>query len=343
MAERPRDDFDDDDFRMPADLLGSADDEISTGDDDFEITFVDEAVEDASVDLAKNDEVDEVDEERDPSEMSAAELRRERELRLRREQEYLKQTEDYERRIFESEKRSAQAQADSFRLALDGLDVRIRTATEGLKYARQEGDYSAETDLEEQIRQLREMRSNIEQNMRQLPNPDDMERAFKDHIEKRRAEMQASSAGSDVKPLNEKAGKWIEANRWFNDPSMTAEKKSVMAVNQALVDEGYDPKSDAFFRELTRRIAKRHPSLQVKDITGQQAGGVPERQQRKGPPVASARPTAAPQKPNAKTRVTLDASDRSMLKALGIDPADKKAVAYYAKQKHERMLRETRR
>ena len=255
-----------------------------------------------------------------------------------------------ERALFQSERDKLEAQRDSFRLSLDSLDVRIATATEALKMARQEGDTSAETDLEARVSEYRDVRRQIEANMNRLPTVEALEQAFKSHIDQRRAERQrqrgAQSVDQDaVRPTNEMAAQWQQANSWMTQPSKAAERAAVLAINSQLVKEGLDANDPRFFVELSRRVAKTLPNVPVKDLSGRQlTAAAPSGQRSSAPPVAGARSASAPpSRPGvvSKSRVELTAADRSIMKALRIDTSNKDAVARYAREKLNRMRKES--
>lgn len=264
----------------------------------------------------------------------------------------LQQQERTEAALVEAEKRNIAIQADSFRLALDGVDVRIRTTTEALKMARADGDYSAETDLEQQLNELRSIRGQIEANQAKLPSPDQLDADFRRHVEQRRQQYQSQRQQSDApRALNAKAEQWQKANTWMGDSSKTAERSALIEINNALVTEGYDPNKDEFFGELSRRMARRFPQLGVKSLQGSPGSNASQQarnsqgQFAKAPPVAPSR-SAAPPGPNGQAKrgqVKLDASDMAMLRMLRIDPSDKTAVQRYAKEKYGRMQTEAQR
>lgn len=263
----------------------------------------------------------------------------------------LEQQERVEFALLRSEQSKIATQRDSFKLALDGVDVRIATTTEALKYAKQEGDTSSEVDLETKLRSLSQLRDKIDQNMNALPDERGLEAQFREHIEKRRSEYAGRQRASSEAPkaLNDKAAKWTKVNSWMSDPSKAREKAALMEVNNALAAEGYDPNGDEFFTELSRRLAKRFPNLGVKITSGAQMGGQAPRQasqapgQRQSAPVAPARSSAPPGPgTKSKTRVNLDSSDVALMKMFRIDMSDPVARARYAKEKHARVQSETR-
>lgn len=331
--------------------------EIGDLDDDLEIVFEDDVPEGAAAPLRGQNEVDGDDDEGAEPDYDNPRFKEriQQEVRLREESEAkaLEQQERVEFALLKSEQTKIATQRDSFKLALDGVDVRIATTTEALKYAKQEGDTSAEVDLEIKLRNLSQLRGSIEENMGRLPDERGLEQQFKDHITNRRNQIQAkrSQAAQDDAPraLNQKATEWTRRNSWMNDASKAKEKAALMDVNNALAAEGYDPNSNDFFTELSRRLAKRFPSLSVKTLDGGQMGGQPQARQapnasqRLSAPVASARSSAPPGLASKnKTRVNLDGSDVALMKMFRIDPTDARAKQYYAKEKLARLKSEAR-
>lgn len=81
------------------------------------------------------------------------------------------------------------------------------------------------------------------------------------------------------------AQEWVSKNSWYDPNGKTEESKIVLAIDQTLVEEGYNPKSEAYWQELDRRVARRLPNL--KGGSDNDEGNV--RTGRKGPPVGSTR------------------------------------------------------
>lgn len=276
-------------------------------------------------------------------------IMRERRLRMDDQRRTAQEADRYEAALRASEKQKLAIQKDAFSLSMDGVDVRIRTTMEALKSARSEGDESAAVDIDAQLAELRSIREGIKQQMERLPNESEIDRAFDEAAARRQAQTRSTSTQRDgVRPLNEKAGRWQSQNSWMLDPSRTAETAALVAINNQLVQEGMDASDDGFFVELSRRMAKTFPSLPIKDLAGRQltAARAPQaqgQQQRRAssPPVASARTTSGPPtRTNSPRQVEIDRSDRAMMRSLGLDPTNDKAVKYYAKQKFERIRNE---
>jgi hypothetical protein len=84
---------------------------------------------------------------------------------------------------------------------------------------------------------------------------------------------------------------WVSRNTWYDPNAGDEASKIVLAIDQSLVESGYNPKTEAYWRELDKRVAKRLP-----DIKG--GGNYDDSQeddrrgQRRGPPVGSSRDQA---------------------------------------------------
>lgn len=340
------------------DTLPSEDNLLPALDDDIEISFVDDPVPPAPAQQQEQRRGQNEDDDREApyasSDLDDIEnpkikdrIMRERRLREEAEARATREIEKTEAALLASEKQKLAIQKDAFKLSLDGVDVRIKTAREALKMARQDGDTNAETDIEAHLSELTGIRANIEGQMGRLPSDADLDRAYHEHVSERRASRPQQSLRQDgVQPLNDKAGRWKSNNGWMDDSSRTAENAALLAINNQLVKEGYDANDDQFFTELSRRMAKSFPSLGVKDLAGRVLGDAPQRQvngQQRSAPVAGARPTSAtPQQARTSNprQVQLDKSDAAMMRIMRIDTTDKKAVQYYAKMKFERLRNE---
>jgi hypothetical protein len=334
-----------DDFQKDPDPFFSADDEI-------EVTFDGE---DADGDLeaprrGQNEDPDfeargerqdgDIDDLENPSIRNR--IMRERRLRQEESRMLTDQLEKAEDAILASEKKALKTQADSFKLAIDGMDVRLETAREALIQAREAQDVGAETKIEAQIRQLEQLRSNIESQQARLPTEAQLDQAFQTHRAQTRAQRQQGRQ-SEAEPLNDLASRWRDRNGWMDDPRHAEARKVVVTASEQLAREGYAPDTQEHFVELTRRMAKSFPDLEVKDLAGRQMAGAPRRQspspqQRRSqpPPVGGNRNQAASPNPGGNRnprRVELNGLDAKTMRMFGIDPADKKATAYYAKEK----------
>jgi hypothetical protein len=81
---------------------------------------------------------------------------------------------------------------------------------------------------------------------------------------------------------------WVSRNKWYDPHGKSEESKIVLAIDQTLVEEGYNPKSEAYWKELDRRVARRLPNL-TGGSDNDDDGASTARTGRKGPPVGSTR------------------------------------------------------
>lgn len=109
-----------------------------------------------------------------------------------------------------------------------------------------------------------------------------------------------------------KAVEWAEKNEWFGeDQAMTA---TALAFHKVLVEqEGFDPQSDDYYDELSRRVRREFPhKFEKKEAP------------KPSPVVGSARPTGRPE--TAKKQIKLTGSQIALARKLGI------TVEEYARQ-----------
>jgi hypothetical protein len=341
------------------------DDEIPFNLDDIEVSYVGDDGEEAGPapkqrmgqnedpDFFEGDTGDDDEEEfNNASQAVKNRIMRERRLRMEAEarvNERLTELEKAEEGILQSERKAAAAQRDSFKIGLDALDVRMQHAREALKESRVSEDRGAEVEIEAHIREIERLRGEIQNNLARIPSDEQIIAGYQQHREKvgaSRRQVQGTDVG---RPLNNLAQRWAGQNAWMDDPRNSKAKENLVAVSQQIALEGLDPNSQEHFTELTRRMAKSFPALGVRDLAGRQLGasrGQPQGQRRSSapPPVGGNRggqpPVTQGSKPNSK-RVNLDLDDRKMMRAVGIDPSDKKAAAYFAKEKLARLTRES--
>jgi len=84
---------------------------------------------------------------------------------------------------------------------------------------------------------------------------------------------------------------WVSKNTWYDPNGKDEASRIVLAIDQSLVDAGYNPKTEAYWRELDKRVAKRLPDM--KGGGGNDSSQDDDRRgQRRGPPVGSSRDQA---------------------------------------------------
>ncbi len=102
------------------------------------------------------------------------------------------------------------------------------------------------------------------------------------------AQQMAAQARAAQKPaqmdpeVSIMAKKWISDNSWYNPKGQDEESRIVQAIDQALMNEGFNPKTDDYWEELDKRIARRLPERK-------QIDDEPKRNGRKGPMIGGSR------------------------------------------------------
>lgn len=136
---------------------------------------------------------------------------------------------------------------------------------------------------------------------------------------------------------------WIDANSgWWSDPKRAAEVAATRAIDTALAAEGkLKPDTDEYFLELTRRVARRFPDMEVYTPDGRKA--VPGGQRQRGgggrrdtTGSGSQAQRATPQVSQDRQRdgrVTISSEERSMLERMGVDLSNEEHRKEYAAQR----------
>lgn len=308
-------------------------------DNEIEISFVDEPQTPEPVRRAQNDpvETDPIETERQQWSQRDAD----------READFAAREERYGRALADAEKRRVSTERESASVALDGVDLRIRTAVEAIKAAKAESDYSAEVDFAQQLNDLRQVRQQIVQMQSQLPSEQVIDQQFdawkRENASQRRPTTPANAGAVPGNPL---ATEYMAKNGWMSNPAHTQARDYLLKVDQQLASEGFDPKSPSHFEEMSRRVAARFPTVGVKMLDGRAVGtSAPLAASRPtSPPVASARMTAAPVpgQPQRRNTVTLNDFDRKMMRSMGLDPGDKRVQQRFAREKMARERTEMR-
>jgi hypothetical protein len=258
-----------------------------------------------------------------------------------RERDFSEREERYARALADAEKRRVATERESAQVAIDGIDLRIRTTLEAIKAAKAERDYSAEVDFAEQLQNLRRVREQIETATGNLPSNDQIDGQFANWQRQQRASRPATGS-ADITPRsgNQLADRYMQNNAWMRDPSQSQAREYLLTVDRQLAAEGFDAKSPAHFEELSRRVAARFPQVGVKMLDGRAVGGAvaPLAGSRpQNPPVAAARSSGAAgtgsQQNRNRRQVTLNDTDRRTMRALGLDPTNKAVQQRYAREK----------
>lgn len=84
---------------------------------------------------------------------------------------------------------------------------------------------------------------------------------------------------------------WVSKNSWYNPNGTDEASKIVLAIDQSLVEAGYNPKTREYWNELDKRVARRLPELKGGG-NNDDSQDDDRRGQRRGPPIGSSRDNA---------------------------------------------------
>jgi hypothetical protein len=87
------------------------------------------------------------------------------------------------------------------------------------------------------------------------------------------------------------AQRWVSKNSWYNPNGNDEASKIVLAIDQSLVEAGYNPKTEEYWQELDKRVARRLPELKGGG-NNDDSQDDDRRGQRKGPLIGSSRDNA---------------------------------------------------
>ena len=103
----------------------------------------------------------------------------------------------------------------------------------------------------------------------------------KQQAEQIRQQMQTQAAAPRVDPrVTNYAQEWHRANPWYKPNGTDEDSLITKAIDSALVSEGWDPSSEAYWHELTKRVSGR---------IGDDSVGKDKAKKRKAPPMGTDR------------------------------------------------------
>lgn len=236
----------------------------------------DEGGEDARL-AEDNEDREEVRRKRREEKAERAARRKQAIERDKRELNFLRQrNEDLEKRMYAVEKTTVENSLSNLDVRLNEKIAEVRAAERIMGQAIEagNGDDAAKAlrirdEAMKQVQQLQVMKhkqAQVAEQIQQAPNAPDPE-------------------------VTSFAKQWIDRNKWYDPNAKTEESKIVLAIDQSLVEQGYNPKTEEYWQELDNRIAKHLPHIKgggSNDDSGN------TRQGRKGPMLGSTRDQTPP-------------------------------------------------
>ena len=187
--------------------------------------------------------------------------------------------EDLEKRVFQVEKTTAAN-------TISGIDARIADTVAEVKAAERIMSQAIEAGNGDDAAKAMRIRDAAMQRVQQLQVHKYQHTQAAQNLQQ--APAQAPGPDPEVAGF---AQEWVSKNNWYDPNGKDEASKIVLAIDQSLVEAGYNPKTEAYWRELDKRVAKRLP-----DVKG--GGNYDDHQdddrrgQRRGPPVGSSRDQA---------------------------------------------------
>lgn len=224
-----------------------------------------------------NEDREEVRRKRREEKAERAARRKQAIERDKRELNFLRQrNEDLEKRMYAVEKTTVENSLSNLDVRLNEKIAEVRAAERIMGQAIEagNGDDAAKAlrirdEAMKQVQQLQVMKhkqAQVAEQIQQAPNAPDPE-------------------------VTSFAKQWIDRNKWYDPNAKTEESKIVLAIDQSLVEQGYNPKTEEYWQELDNRIAKHLPHIKgggSNDDSGN------TRQGRKGPMLGSTRDQTPP-------------------------------------------------
>lgn len=236
----------------------------------------DEGGEDARL-AEDNEDREEVRRKRREEKAERAARRKQAIERDKRELNFLRQrNEELEKRMFAVEKTTVEN-------TLSNLDVRLNEKIAEVRAAERIMGQAIEAGNGEDAAKALRIRDEAMKQVQQLQ--------VMKHKQAQVAEQIQQAPNAPDPEVTSFAKQWIDRNKWYDPNAKTEESKIVLAIDQSLVEQGYNPKTEEYWQELDNRIAKHLPHIKgggSNDDSGN------TRQGRKGPMLGSTRDQTPP-------------------------------------------------
>tara|TARA_R100001015_G_C4634988_1_gene202953 strand:+ start:7295 stop:8317 length:1023 start_codon:yes stop_codon:yes gene_type:complete len=176
---------------------------------------------------------------------------------------------DLERRLTAQERKSQQVELSTYDTAIAQANKEVQMADRVIAKA-------VETNNGEDVTKAMKYRDQAMQKAQQLSI----------------AKQQASQPQTEAPPVDDRtmyhAQKFMEENPWYDSQGRDEDSAIVMAIDQALSKDGYNPQTEEYWDELTLRAARRLPErFEEEDIPAKKSTRKTTRKARGGPAVGS--------------------------------------------------------
>jgi hypothetical protein len=231
-----------------------------------------------------NEEREDIRRKRREEKVDRAARRKQAIERDKTELNFLRQrNEALEKRVFQVEKTTAAN-------TISGLDSRIADTVAEVRAAERIMAHAIEAGNGEDAAKALRIRDEAMKKVQQLQIHKHQHNEAAQNIQQQAQQVQNQAPGPDP-DIAGFAQDWVSKNSWYDPNGKDEASKIVLAIDQSLVESGYNPKTEAYWRELDKRVAKRLPEAKG---SGNYDDSQDEdrRGQRRGPPVGSSRDQA---------------------------------------------------
>ena len=186
------------------------------------------------------------------------------------------------------EKRMFQVEKTTVANTISGIDARIADTVSEVRAAERIMAHAIEAGNGEDAAKALRIRDEAMKKVQQLQIHKHQHNEAAQNIQQQAQQVQAPGPDPDIAGF---AQDWVSKNSWYDPNGKDEASKIVLAIDQSLVESGYNPKTEAYWRELDKRVAKRLPEAKgggnYDDSQDDDRRG-----QRRGPPVGSSRDQA---------------------------------------------------
>jgi len=231
-----------------------------------------------------NEEREDIRRKRREEKVDRAARRKQAIERDKTELNFLRQrNEALEKRVFQVEKTTAAN-------TISGIDSRIADTVSEVRAAERIMAHAIEAGNGEDAAKALRIRDEAMKKVQQLQIHKHQHNEAAQNIQQQAQQVQNQAPGPDP-DIAGFAQDWVSKNGWYDPNGKDEASKIVLAIDQSLVESGYNPKTEAYWRELDKRVAKRLPEAKG---SGNYDDSQDEdrRGQRRGPPVGSSRDQA---------------------------------------------------
>jgi hypothetical protein len=188
------------------------------------------------------------------------------------------------------EKRMFQVEKTTVANTISGIDARIADTVSEVRAAERIMSHAIEAGNGEDAAKALRIRDEAMKKVQQLQFHKHQHNEAAQNIHQQAQQVQTQAPGPDPE-IASFAQDWVSKNSWYDPGGKDEASKIVLAIDQSLVESGYNPKTEAYWRELDKRVAKRLPEAKGSGNYDDSQDD-DRRGQRKGPPVGSSRDQA---------------------------------------------------